>query len=68
MKLDDLNDMHEAEKTLNKEQATTYVRLLSEGITGQDWAIWPALSFSMVHADASRRREAFLKTIGKWKE
>jgi hypothetical protein len=51
----DLNEMHEAEKMLNKEQWVTYGRELSRlGV------------FPMVHATARQRAEAFLKTLGKW--
>jgi hypothetical protein len=53
--LNDLNAMHEAEKTLTKDQSRTYAcRKLSGGI------------FDAVHATAAQRAEAFLHTIGKW--
>jgi hypothetical protein len=53
----DLNAMHEAEKMLNNEQWVAYGKELSR-----------LKVFPMVHATARQRAEAFLKTIGKWKE
>jgi hypothetical protein len=53
----DLNAMHEAEKGLNKNQWVDYGRELSR-----------LNVFPMVHATARQRAEAFLRTIGKWKE
>jgi hypothetical protein len=54
--LNDLNAMHEAEKTLTKIQARTYAcRKLRGGI------------FDAVHATASQRAEAYLKTLNLWK-
>ena len=50
----DLNAMHKAEKTLNKEQWVTYGKELSR-----------LNIFPMVHANARQRSEAFLKTLGK---
>jgi hypothetical protein len=56
----DLNAMHEAEKGLVSLQWVSYSRrlqtLCDESVT------WP------IHATASQRAEAFLRTIGKWKE
>ena len=53
----DLNEMHEAEKMLNKEQWVSYGRELSRlGV------------FPMVHATAKQRAEAFLRTFEKWKD
>lgn len=58
--LNDLNAMHEAEKSLRLLQWVTYGKHLQtvcdESIT------WP------YHATASQRAEAFLRTIGKWEE
>jgi hypothetical protein len=58
--LNDLNAMHEAEKMLVSLQWVSYSRrlqtLCDESVT------WP------IHATASQRAEAFLRTIGKWKE
>jgi hypothetical protein len=56
----DLNAMHDAEKVLVSLQWVSYSRrlqtLCDESVT------WP------IHATASQRAEAFLRTIGKWKE
>ena len=58
--LNDLNAMHEAEKVLVRLQWVSYLRrlqtLCDESVT------WP------IHATASQRAEAFLRTIGKWEE
>ena len=58
--LNDLNAMHEAEKLLVRLQWVSYLRrlqtLCDESVT------WP------IHATASQRAEAFLRTIGKWEE
>jgi hypothetical protein len=51
----DLNAMHGAEKMLNNEQWVAYGKELSR-----------LKVFPMVHATASQRAEAFLKTLGKW--
>ena len=56
--LTDLNAMHEAEKTLQHYGA--FVDVLAEVIKQ------PRQSIIIVHATASQRAEAFLKTIGKW--
>ena len=59
----DLNAMHEAEGTLTKQQQEEYDYQLSEitaPITGERW--------SLLHANARQRAEAFLRTIGKWEE
>jgi len=49
----DLNAMHEAEKVLDETQAEDYEELLGE------------YGF---HSTARQRAEAFLMTLGKWKE
>jgi hypothetical protein len=58
--LNDLNAMHDAEKVLVSLRWVSYSRrlqtLCDESVT------WP------IHATASQRAEAFLRTIGKWKE
>jgi len=56
--LNDLNAMHEAEKVLTKTQQDKYYTKLS--YTGT----W----FECLHSTASQRAEAFLRTIGKWKD
>ena len=58
--LNDLNAMHEAEKVLVRLQWVSYLRRLQ---TLCDESVsWP------IHATASQRAEAFLRTIGKWEE
>lgn len=55
--LSDLNAMHEAEKILNNVQQERYRTELVYTHAGMD-----------VFATATQRVEAFLRTIGKWKE
>ena len=55
--LNDLNAMHEAEKVLTTAQTTTMSQYLHRRL-GMLWGF----------ATASQRAEAFLYTIGKWKE
>lgn len=74
--LNDLNAMHEAEKTLDSkpidERSMYYDFLL---LVTPGWPPWlpsgePPDSFEMdwkiVRATAAQRAEAFLRTIGKW--
>jgi hypothetical protein len=58
--LNDLNAMHEAEKGLVSLQWVSYSRRL-QTLCDESFT-WP------IHATASQRAEAFLRTIGKWKE
>ena len=65
--LNDLNAMHEAEKVLTDDQWPIYrdeIRLVVLGPIRMvsDWCK------SNIHATASQRAEAFLRTIGKWEE
>lgn len=60
----DLNAMHEAEKTLTGKQVLEYVPILNR-CTKCFSHITPAI---MIFATARQRAEAFLRTIGKWKE
>jgi hypothetical protein len=55
--LNDLNAMHEAEKTLG---------VLMEGRYAERLRLVQATSFGMCHSTAAERAEHFLKTIGKW--
>jgi hypothetical protein len=55
----DLNAMHEAEKVLNEKQDHIMNDTLWDMCEGRKY-LW--------HATASQRAEAFLRTIGKWKE
>jgi len=54
-----LNAMNEAEKALTIVQQDEYWDFLWD-LTGSE--------FELCHADARRRAEAFLKTVGKWEE
>ena len=55
--LTDLNAMHEAENSLTTAQMTTMSQYLYRRL-GMLWGF----------ATASQRAEAFLRTVGKWKE
>ncbi len=55
--LNDLNAMHDAENSLTTSQMTTMSQYLHRQL-GMLWGF----------ATASQRAEAFLRTIGKWKE
>lgn len=57
----DLNAMHEAEKFIPRSKWTRYCQYLAELGCG-------SVRFVSVHATASHRAEAFLRTIGKWEE
>jgi hypothetical protein len=60
--LNDLNAMHEAEKTLSPKDKREYAYQLNGGYytSGLDD------TFDIVHATAAQRAEAFLRTIDKW--
>lgn len=63
----DLNAMHEAEETLDLQKAGVFAEQLR--VTVYRTTRLPHVdsgSFAHVHATASQRAEAFLKTIGKW--
>jgi hypothetical protein len=72
--LNDLNAMHDAEEVLIELQKERFVHWLnrlhpSADIHYSEIEITIRLEvFSLVHATASQRAEAFLRTIGKWKE
>jgi hypothetical protein len=59
----DLNSMHEAEKTLTKEQVRVYSDFLADSPHESCWA-----SCTIWHQTSRQRAEAFLKTLGKWEE
>lgn len=61
----DLNAMHEAENTLETEDRMAYTRKLYRD-TGHP--VEGGNSWYLAHATARQRAEAFLRTIGKWKE
>ena len=65
----DLNAMHEAEKMLTHEQQVQFsVELwkLTTSHVPSSRAAW--IDFTIAHATAAQRAEAFLRTIGKWEE
>jgi hypothetical protein len=59
----DLNAMHEAEKTLTKEQVRVYSDFLAYSPHESCWA-----SCTIWHQTSRQRAEAFLKTLEKWEE
>lgn len=59
----DLNAIHEAEGILLPSHQIDFAYHLKElacPITGEDWMA--------IHSTAAQRAEAFLRTIGKWKD
>ena len=68
--INDLNAMHEAEKVLTDEQAWKQIQIIVS--YKQHAGGFPVLSRSesvrLHSATAAQRAEAFLRTIGKWKE
>lgn len=60
----DLNAMHEAEGWLNNEQTWKFTCIIVD-ITGAESF---SETFVILHATASQRAEALLRTIGKWKD
>ncbi len=66
----DLNAMHEAEKTLHATNDWRILRAYFKWISPEiheDWAL-DGDDWKLCHATARQRAEAFLRTIGKWKE
>lgn len=65
--LNDLNDMHDAEKTLTVEQSEDYAEYLCRSICGQPPERVSICEFAhTIHATAAQRAEAFLKTLNLW--
>ena len=60
--LNDLNAMHEAEKTLNPIQAAEYARILTSIAWQSEQPV-----FAPMTATAAQRAEAFLRTLNLWK-
>ena len=65
----DLNAMHEAEKILNEKQQVWYLQELTQvrykdGVSGMLGCMIDKTTF----ATARQRAEAFLRTIGKWRD
>lgn len=63
----DLNAMHEAEKTLNG-KGVEYATELKAVMLAAGFGFGPQPEHYLWHATARQRAEAFLRTIGKWKE
>jgi len=61
--LNDLNAMHEAEKSLQLKHQMLYQGMIGR-VTGNRC---PAL-FGQIHATAAQRAEAFLRTLNLWEE
>lgn len=64
--LDDLNDMHEAEKVLTEGQRKDYAHRLHP--TPRRPYDFLSDDFDMLHATAAQRCEAFLRTVSRWVE
>ena len=62
--LNDLNAMHEVEKTLNDEQWERY-RAELYNLMPKSFAL-PDCERSNIHATAAQRAEAYLKTLNLW--
>jgi len=60
--LNDLNAMHEVEKTLTGEQEAIYRQMLCAVMDEPEWSPWRVVS-----APADMRAKAFLRTLGLWK-
>lgn len=60
--LNDLNAMHEAEKLLKSEQHFTFQVELARVINTTTYP----LNFALLHATATQRAEAFLRTLNLW--
>lgn len=63
----DLNAMHEAEKVLGA-CWPTYCEHLLEIVEPEPRTLEICHRWNLLHATASQRAEAFLRTIGKWEE
>jgi hypothetical protein len=70
--LNDLNAMHEAEKTLSDEQIARWQRDLWLTCENDFYALEacapPIVLRRFISATAAQRAEAFLRTIGKWED
>jgi hypothetical protein len=65
---EDLNAMHEAEKTLFR---TGYTDMLNQNYWNTVWNVCGDLyckTTTVAHATARQRAEAYLRTIGKWRD
>ena len=67
--LNDLNAMHDAEKVLTPDTRPEYLCQLFDAATRGRSGLYPVdENYLSHHATADQRAEAFLRTIGKWKE
>ena len=65
----DLNAMHEAEKVLNPVEVFDYWMKLTSIVDRDKSQPWQGLEAPLIlHATASQRAEAFLRTINLWAE
>lgn len=69
--LNDLNAMHEAEKVLGRDKSlqdytSELVEAMQRGNRVCEFSTYP--SDMIWHATAPQRAEAFLRTLGKWKD
>jgi hypothetical protein len=67
--LHDLNAMHEAEKVLTAKDINgwnAYTAQLAKITGGHPWR--NSKVFILVHATAAQRSQAFLKTLGLWRD
>lgn len=64
--LNDLNAMHEAEKCIPADRLTKY-KLHLQYVTSGAWNS-AGQAYEQHNAEAWHKAEAFLRTIGKWKE
>jgi len=67
----DLNAMHEVENRINAQQEDLYEFWLGEITKTSSLAIRRSFvgeRFNLAHATALQRAEAYLRTIGKWKD
>ena len=65
--LRDLNAMHEAEKTLTEAQRDEYTTRLKGIVSGFSQSELQ-YAWMLTFATAAQRAEAFLRTIGKWRD
>lgn len=74
--LNDLNAMHEAEKTLrigvDLHIGQRWFGYLANVVSGKQMYLneydWPGAAYFICRATAKQRAEAFLRTIGKWED
>ncbi len=65
----DLNAMRDATLTLNEEQQNQFAaELMRVLIINSDQIPEPCVLFEFCNATAAQRAEAFLRTIGKWRD